>query len=48
LQAAWTSILILSGTFEQLLTYTTVVIVGFSIVTTVALFICTRSRIWNW
>lgn len=38
LQAAWTSILILSGTFAQLLTYTTMVIVGFSIVTTVALF----------
>jgi APA family basic amino acid/polyamine antiporter len=44
LQAAWTSILILSGTFEQLLTYTTVVIVGFSIVTTIALFILRRQQ----
>jgi APA family basic amino acid/polyamine antiporter len=39
LQAAWTSVLILSGTFEQLLTYATVVIVGFSIVTVGALFL---------
>jgi APA family basic amino acid/polyamine antiporter len=44
LQAVWTSILILSGTFAQLLTYTTVVIVGFSIVTTVALFILRRQK----
>jgi APA family basic amino acid/polyamine antiporter len=39
LQAMWTSVLILSGTFEQLLTYATVVIVGFSIVTVGALFL---------
>ena len=39
LQAAWTSVLILSGTFEQLLTYATVVIVGFSMVTVGALFL---------
>ena len=44
LQATWTSLLILSGTFEQLLTYTTVVIVGFSIVTTSGLFILRRQR----
>ena len=44
LQAAWTSVLILSGTFEQLLTYTTVVIVGFSIATTVALFMLRRQQ----
>jgi APA family basic amino acid/polyamine antiporter len=39
LQAAWTSVLILSGTFAQLLTYSTVVIIGFSIVTVGALFL---------
>jgi APA family basic amino acid/polyamine antiporter len=44
LQAAWTSVLILSGTFEQLLTYTTVVIVGFSIVTVGALFLLRRQQ----
>jgi basic amino acid/polyamine antiporter, APA family len=38
LQAVWTSVLILSGTFEQLLVYSTVVIVGLSIVTVGALF----------
>ncbi len=38
MQAFWTSLLILSGTFEQLLTYTTVVIVGTSIFTVAALF----------
>lgn len=38
IQATWTSLLILSGTFEQLLTYTTVVIVGTAIFTVVALF----------
>lgn len=37
MQAAWTSLLILSGTFEQLLTYTTIVIVGTAILTVVAL-----------
>jgi basic amino acid/polyamine antiporter, APA family len=44
LQAAWTSVLILSGTFEQLLTYATVVIVGFSIVTVGALFLLRRRQ----
>ena len=39
LQAAWTSVLILSGTFEQLLTYATVVLVGFSALTVGALFV---------
>jgi len=38
MQALWTSLLILSGTFEQLLTYTTVVIVGTTIGTGAALF----------
>lgn len=38
MQALWTSLLILSGTFEQLLTYTTVVIVGTSLFTVAALF----------
>jgi APA family basic amino acid/polyamine antiporter len=37
MQASWTSLLILSGTFEQLLTYTTVIIVGTAIFTVVAL-----------
>jgi APA family basic amino acid/polyamine antiporter len=44
LQAVWTSVLILSGTFEQLLTYATVVIVGFSIVTVGALFLLRRQQ----
>ena len=44
LQAAWTSVLILSGTFEQLLTYTTVVLVGFSALTVGALFVLRRRR----
>jgi APA family basic amino acid/polyamine antiporter len=44
MQAAWTSLLILSGTFEQLLTYTTVVIVGTTIFTVVALFKLRRRR----
>ena len=39
MQAAWTSVLILSGTFEQLLTYATIVIVAFSALTVVALFV---------
>jgi APA family basic amino acid/polyamine antiporter len=42
LQAAWTSLLLLSGTFEQLLTYTTVVLVGFSVVTVSAVFLLRR------
>lgn len=37
MQASWTSLLIFSGTFEQLLTYTTVVIVGTAMFTVVAL-----------
>jgi APA family basic amino acid/polyamine antiporter len=43
MQATWTSLLILSGTFEQLLTYTTVIIVGITIFTVSALF-CLRRR----
>jgi len=39
MQAVWTSVLILSGTFEQLLTYTTIVLVAFSALTVVALFV---------
>jgi len=39
LQAAWTSLLILSGTFEQLLIYATVVIVGISAFTVSAVFV---------
>jgi APA family basic amino acid/polyamine antiporter len=44
MQAAWTSVLILSGTFAQLLTYTTIVIVAFSALTVVALFVLRRRR----
>jgi basic amino acid/polyamine antiporter, APA family len=44
LQAVWTSVLILSGTFEQLLTYATVVLVGFSALTVGALFVLRRRR----
>jgi basic amino acid/polyamine antiporter, APA family len=39
LQAAWTSVLILSSRFEQLLTYATVVIVGFSAITVSSVFV---------
>ncbi len=39
LQAAWTSLLILSGTFEQLLTYATIVIVSISAITVSAVFV---------
>lgn len=39
LQAAWTSLLILSGTFEQLLIYTTVILVGVSVLTVSAVFL---------
>jgi APA family basic amino acid/polyamine antiporter len=39
LQAAWASVLILSGTFEQLLTYATVAIVFFSALTVSAVFV---------
>jgi len=39
LQAIWASILILSGTFEQLLTYSTVVIISFSAITVSAVFV---------
>lgn len=38
LQAAWTSLLILSGTFEQLLTYATIIIVSTSALTVSAVF----------
>jgi len=44
LQAVWTSVLILSGTFEQLLTYATVAIVGLSALTVSALFSLRRQR----
>jgi APA family basic amino acid/polyamine antiporter len=44
LQAMWTSVLIVSGTFEQLLTYATVVLVGFSVLTVTALFVLRRRR----
>lgn len=44
LQAVWTSVLIVSGTFEQLLTYATVVLVGFSVLTVAALFVLRRQR----
>jgi basic amino acid/polyamine antiporter, APA family len=44
MQAAWTSVLIVSGTFAQLLTYTTIVIVAFSALTVVALFVLRRWR----
>jgi APA family basic amino acid/polyamine antiporter len=43
-QAVWTSILILSGTFEQLLTYATVAIVGLSALTVGALFSLRRQQ----
>jgi APA family basic amino acid/polyamine antiporter len=39
LQAGWTSLLICSGTFEQLLTYSTAVIVAVSILTVSAVFL---------
>jgi APA family basic amino acid/polyamine antiporter len=39
LQAVWTSLLILSGTFEQLLTYATIVMVSFSAITVSAVFV---------
>ena len=41
-QAAWTSVLILSGTFEQLLTYTTFSLVGFSALAVSAVFVLRR------
>jgi basic amino acid/polyamine antiporter, APA family len=44
MQAGWTSILILSGTFEQLLTYATIVMVAFSALTVVALFVLRWQR----
>jgi APA family basic amino acid/polyamine antiporter len=47
MQAAWTSLLIFSGTFEQLLTYTTVIIVGTTIFTVVAL-LSLRRRQPDW
>jgi APA family basic amino acid/polyamine antiporter len=44
MQAMWTSVLILSGTFEQLLTYATVVIVGISAITVSAVFVLRQRR----
>lgn len=44
LQAAWTSLLILSGTFEQLLTYATIVIVSISAITVSAVFVLRWGR----
>jgi basic amino acid/polyamine antiporter, APA family len=44
MQAAWTSLLILSGTFEQLLTYATIVIVSISAITVSAVFVLR----WRW
>lgn len=44
LQAVWTSLLILSGTFEQLLTYATIIIVSISAFTVSAVFALRRSR----
>lgn len=44
LQAGWTSLLILSGTFEQLLTYTTLVIVGGAMCTVSAVIFLRRTR----
>ena len=44
LQAAWSSVLILSGTFEQLLTYATVVIVIVSALTVSAVFVLRQRR----
>jgi basic amino acid/polyamine antiporter, APA family len=44
LQAAWTSLLILSGTFEQLLTYATIVIVSISAITVSAVFVLRWQR----
>ena len=44
MQAVWTSLLILSGTFEQLLTYATIVIVSISAVTVSAVFVLRRQR----
>ena len=44
LQAAWSSVLILSGTFEQLLTYATVVIVVVSALTVSAVFVLRQRR----
>ncbi len=43
-QAAWSSVLVLSGTFEQLLTYTGFAVVLFAGVATLALFILRRTR----
>jgi APA family basic amino acid/polyamine antiporter len=44
LQAVWASILILSGTFEQLLTYATLVIVSISALTVCAVFVLRWKR----
>jgi APA family basic amino acid/polyamine antiporter len=44
LQAAWTSLLVLSGTFEQLLTYATIIIVSISALTVSVVFALRRYR----
>jgi APA family basic amino acid/polyamine antiporter len=43
-QAIWSSILVLSGTFEQLLTYTGFAVVLFAAVATLALFVLRHTR----
>jgi APA family basic amino acid/polyamine antiporter len=44
LQGIWACVLVLSGTFAGLLTYTTVAMLGFSIMTGLALLVLRRSR----
>ena len=44
LQAAWASLLVLMGTFNQLLTYTSVSMLAFSIMTAVGVFILRKTR----
>jgi APA family basic amino acid/polyamine antiporter len=44
MQAVWTSVLILSGTFAQLLTYSTVVLVAVSVITVGAIFVLRRRQ----
>ncbi len=44
IQAVWSCLLALSGSFGQLLTYTVVAMLGFSILTAVALFVLRRRR----
>ncbi len=42
LQAAWSSVLLISGTFEQLLTYASFILMGFSAMTVSAVYILRR------